>query len=274
MPTFQELNEHHRARPPLSERLSLGEAVLLADATRCPINLLRLSSREVVTAAVAANRDYLHLDIRLETTVHNLALTYDCAGGIREKVNPPIRTEDDRKALWEAVVRGEVDTVVSDHACCFEEEKGRGSLAGHAKLRWDGAALPLPDLGGAPPARDARCEDRRAGQRQLRPRLRPLPPEGHHRPRGADADLTIVDPDWEHEVHPEFLLSAQDFTPFAGAAAGWPTRTVRGARWFARMARSWKGPWDGAPTARCGWTHRGGDRGRGGHTQESGRATR
>ncbi len=46
---------------------------------------------------------------------------------------------------------------------------------------------------------------------------------------GADADLTIIDLELEQTVHPELLLSAQDFTPFNGMRLrGWPTHTIRG----------------------------------------------
>ncbi|MFQ5795860.1 MAG: dihydropyrimidinase, partial [Candidatus Bipolaricaulia bacterium] len=73
------LEGYHRSRPPLTERLSMAEAVILGDVTRCPLNLLHLSSREAVTTASEAKRNYPHLDIRLETTVHHLALTHATA---------------------------------------------------------------------------------------------------------------------------------------------------------------------------------------------------
>ncbi|MDQ7850374.1 MAG: dihydroorotase family protein [Armatimonadota bacterium] len=221
------LEAYHRARPPLSERLSLAEALVLADATRCPINLLHLSSREVMQAAVAAKRDYPHLDIRLETTVHHLALTYESAGGIRGKVNPPIRTEEDRQALWEAVLRGDVDTVVSDHACCFEEEKGEDLW--RALPGFGGTALLYPYLiseglhrRGLSATRVAELASANSARAfGLYPRKGTIGP-------GADADLTVVDLEREQEVHPEVLLSAQDFTPFAGMRLrGWPVYTIR-----------------------------------------------
>ncbi len=224
------LEAYHQARPPLSERLSLAEAVVLADATHCPINLLHLSSREVMEAAVKAKREYPHLDIRLEVTVHHLALTYATAGGVRGKVNPPIRAEEDRAALWEAVRSGDVDTVVSDHACCFEEEKGEDLW--RALPGFGGTALLYPYLisegmlrRGLSPARVAELASANSARAfGLYPRKGAVTP-------GADADLAVVDLEREQEVHPELLLSAQDFTPFEGMRLrGWPVYTIRGGQ--------------------------------------------
>ncbi|MDR7549165.1 MAG: dihydroorotase family protein, partial [Armatimonadota bacterium] len=220
------LEAYHRARPPLTERLSMAEAVLLADAVRCPINLLHLSSREAVSAASEAKRDYPHLDVRLETTLHHLALTYATAGGLWGKVNPPIRTEDDRAALWEAVADGRIDTVVSDHACCFEEQKGADLWK--ALPGFGGTALLYPYLisegvhrRGLPLVRIAELASANSARAfGLYPQKGTIAP-------GSDADLTVVDPDREHVVSPALLLSAQDFTPFAGMRVrGWPTHTV------------------------------------------------
>src|SRR5260370_37766923 len=68
------LEGYHRSRPPLSERLSIAEAMVLADPTRCPVNLLHLSSAEAVAAGTQGRREYPHLDIRLETPGHRPAL--------------------------------------------------------------------------------------------------------------------------------------------------------------------------------------------------------
>src|SRR6058998_4216853 len=92
------LEGYHRSRPPLTEQLSIAEALVLTAATRCPVNLLHLSSAEAVASGADGRRRYPHLDIRLETTLHHLALTHATAGGIVGKVNPPIRTEADREA--------------------------------------------------------------------------------------------------------------------------------------------------------------------------------
>jgi dihydroorotase-like cyclic amidohydrolase len=224
------LEAYHEARPPLTERLSMAEAVLLADVTRCPINLLHLSSREAVTDGAAAKRAHPHLDIRLETTVHHLALTHATAGGIAGKVNPPIRTEDDREALWQAVLDGTMDTVVSDHACCFEAQKGEDLWK--ALPGFGGTALLYPYLLSEGVHRRGLSVVRVAELVSANPaRAFGLFPRKGTLAPGSDADLVVVDPTREQVVAPEVLLSAQDFTPFAGLRLrGWPTHTILGGR--------------------------------------------
>jgi dihydropyrimidinase/allantoinase len=223
---LEDLEGYHRSRPPLTERLSMAEAVLLGDETQCPLNLLHLSSREAVTAAAEAKRAYPHLDIRMETTLHHLALTYETAGGLRGKVNPPIRTEDDREALWEAVLRGEIDTVVSDHACCFEEQKGQDLWK--ALPGFGGTALLYPYLLSEGYHHRGLSLGRIAELVSANPaRAFGLYPKKGTIAVGSDADLTLVDLEREATVTPEALGSAQDFTPFEGAQLrGWPTHTV------------------------------------------------
>lgn len=223
---LQGLEAYHRSRPPLTERLSMAEAMVLADATRCPVNLLHLSSGEAVASAARARREFAHLDIRLETTLHHLALTWETAGGIRGKVNPPIRTENDREALWQAVQDGRIDTVVSDHACCSEADK-EGDLW-KALPGFGGTALLYPYLlsegHGKRGLSLARVAELASGNPA---RAFGLYPTKGAIAIGSDADLVVVDLERELTVTPAALNSAQDFTPFHGLRVrGWPTQTL------------------------------------------------
>ena len=219
------LEGYHRSRPPLTERLSIAEAMVLADATRCPVNLLHLSSAEAVAAGTQGRREFPSLDIRLETTVHHLALTHATAHGILGKVNPPIRTDADREALWQALLDGRIDTVVSDHACCSEEDKQRDLWA--ALPGFGGTALLYPYLISEGPKRGLPLT-RVVELASANPaRAFGLYPKKGAIAVGADADLVVLDPEREQVVTPELLQSAQDFTPFAGLSVrGWPTHTV------------------------------------------------
>src|ERR687897_2432892 len=133
------LEAYSASRPTLTEHLAVAEVGVLAGHTRCPINLLHLSSEEALEAALELKALDPYLDVRLETTLHHLALTYENYKDQRGKVNPPIRAQTDVDALWRGVARGEIDWVCSDHACCSEEHK-EGDL-------WQA----LPGFGGTAP---------------------------------------------------------------------------------------------------------------------------
>jgi dihydroorotase (multifunctional complex type) len=219
------LEAYHKARPPLTEQLSIAEALVLTDATRCPVNLLHLSSAEAVAAGSNGRRAHPDLDIKLETTLHHLALTYDTAGGAIGKVNPPIRGDADREALWRAVLDGRIDTVVSDHACCSEEEKEGDFWS--ALPGFGGTALLYPYLLSEGPRRGLSLT-RIVELASANPaRAFGLFPRKGAIAVGSDADLVVIDPEREQIVSPAVLHSAQDFTPFAGLRVkGWPTHTL------------------------------------------------
>ena len=224
------LEAYHRARPPFQERLAIAEATLLADVTGCPVNLLHLSSGEALAGGTKARRDYPGRDIKLETTLHHLALTYETAGGIeRGKVNPPIRTREDNEALWAGVLRGDIDQIVSDHACCMLEQKQGGTWEAYAGF--GGTSLLYPVVfsegrkRGLSPARIAELVSANPA------RTTALYPRKGTIDVGADADLAVLDPDLEARVTSDRLLSAQDHTAFEGfPVKGWPTHTIVGGR--------------------------------------------
>ena len=216
----------HEARPPLTERLSVHEAALLADAARCRINLLHLSSAEALRGALEVRRLYPSLDVRCETTLHHLVLTHDMLEGTGGKVNPPIRTAADVDTLWQGVLRGDIDWVASDHACCMESQKG------------DDVWPALPGFGGTgllyPVLLSEGFHRRGLPLARVAELLSTAPakaygcfPKKGSLTIGSDADLTLIDLDREQVVTPDLLHSAQDHTPFRGVRLkGWPVRTI------------------------------------------------
>jgi len=224
------LKAYSEARPPLTEKLSVHEAAILADATGCPINLLHLSSRDALQAGIDVRKLYPNHDIKLETTLHHLALDHeelDRGGiGLKGKVNPPIRTREHSEFLWQGIKSGAVDTVVSDHACCGEEHKQQGV--------WES----LPGFGGSsvlyPVLLSEGAHKRGVSLSRIAELVSANPARNFGLfPRkgciaiGADADLTIVDMNLEKPIRAAALLSAQDHTPFEGVLTkGWSTHTI------------------------------------------------
>lgn len=118
------LHAYSAARPPHSEGLAICIASYLAHETNCVnINLLHLSSRKALEAALTMQTAFPHINFRREVTVGHLLLDVDAPSGTWAKVNPPIRPRSDVEYLWQAVLNRQVDWIVSDHACCSAEKK-------------------------------------------------------------------------------------------------------------------------------------------------------
>jgi allantoinase len=214
----QDLRAYSAARPPHSEGLGVWIAAYLAHETACRnVNLLHLSSRKALEAAVTAARALPHIDFRREVTIGHLLLDCDSAS-IWAKVNPPIRPREDVEYLWSAIFDGTVDWVVSDHACCSRELKVAADGPGDmwlAKAGFGGTEYLLPALlsegqhRGLPYHRIAELTSFNPARRFG------LGSKGDVA-LGYDADLALVDPDRRVTIRASDSPSAQGYTPFEG----------------------------------------------------------
>src|SRR5207302_1989862 len=99
------LRAYSAARPPHAEGLAVWIAAYLAhEAESHNVNLLHLSSRKALEAALTMARVFPHVSFKREVTVGHLLLDVDAPAGTYAKVNPPIRPRDDVEFLWRAVL--------------------------------------------------------------------------------------------------------------------------------------------------------------------------
>ncbi|MEV6845748.1 dihydroorotase family protein [Actinoplanes sp. NPDC051411] len=211
------LAAYSASRPPHSEGLAITIASYLAYETGLPtINLLHLSSRKAIEAAMLMAATFPHVDFRREVTIGHLLADIDTAG-IGAKVNPPIRPREDVEALWEHMVAGHFDWVTSDHACCRDETKFGQPREDVfvAKSGFGGTEYLLPGLVTEGTKRGlplGRIAELLAGNPARRFGLHT---KGQVE-EGYDADFCLVDPDRTWVVRAADSESTQEYTPFEG----------------------------------------------------------
>ena len=212
------LAAYSASRPQHSEGLAVSIASYLAHETGLPtINLLHLSSAKAMDAALRMATAFPHIRFRREVTIGHLLADIDTASGLGAKVNPPIRPREDVEALWGHVLAGDVDWVVSDHACCRDEQKfgdPRDDVF-VAKSGFGGTEYLLAGLvtegtrRGLPLGEIARLIARNPAERFG---LRNKGVLGV----GFDADIALVDPSVSWTVRAADSESTQEYTPFEG----------------------------------------------------------
>ncbi len=97
----------------------------LVKRTGCKYHVCHISTKESVELIRQAKAE--GVDITCETAPHYLVMNdMDIKDEGRFKMNPPIRSEEDRQALIEGIIDGTIDMIASDHAPHSAEEKSKG----------------------------------------------------------------------------------------------------------------------------------------------------
>lgn len=213
------LAAYHASRPPHSEGLAVFTAAYLANETALPnINLLHLSSRKAVQAAMMMAETFPHIDFRREVTIGHLMLDVNSPAAELAKVNPPIRPREDVEFLWQALLAEELDWVCSDHACCRHETKIPKRYFGNiwmAKSGFGGTEYLLPALVSEGTKRGMDYHHMARVTSWNPARRFGLNAKGDLAP-GYDADIALVDPASTWTIRAAESPSTQGYTPFEG----------------------------------------------------------
>ncbi len=195
---------------PMAERMGLERDLALAEMTGVAYHADQISTAAALPALARAKAQ--GLDVTAGVSIHHLTLNEFDVGDYRTyfKLKPPLRSEDDRQAMVEAVRDGTIDVICSMHTPQDEESKrlpfeaaasgavGLETLLPAALRLYHSGQLSLPDLFRAMALNPARRFGLPAGQLA----------------EGAPADLILFDPDAPFVLDRATLRSKSKNTPF------------------------------------------------------------
>jgi allantoinase len=205
------------SRPPVSEHAAIELLIGLARETGARIHIVHLASCDALSILDEARS--AGLPITVETCPHYLTFAAEdiSDGSTAFKCAPPIREGRHRNGLWEALLQGRIDCVVTDHSPAPPAMKGTAD--GDFVRAWGGIASLQLGLAAVWTAGRARGLTPGAIARVMS--AAPAALAGLGRVKGAiaagfDADFAIWDPDAENTVDPQRLYHRHALTPYAG----------------------------------------------------------
>ena len=195
----------HRGICSESEWGPIARDLKLAKETGCAYHVCHISTRESVELIRQAKAE--GVDVTCETGPHYILLSdQDLQEDGRFKMNPPLRSEDDRKAILEGILDGTIDMIATDHAPHSAEEKARGLEKSAMGVVGIETAFPLLYTYLVKPG--LMTLERLVELMAVNPRKRFNIP--------MTEDFSVWDLSKEYTIDPEDFVSKGRATPFAG----------------------------------------------------------
>lgn len=200
-------------RPAIAEELQVMRDAMLAEETGAHVHICHISTGKAVDIVRQAKAR--GVSITCETCPHYFLLTQQevLRQGAMARVNPPLRTPEDRQAILDGLADGTIDAIVTDHAPHCQQEKDRPlpqapsgmvgleiSLALSLTALYHTGLLPLSRVIGLMSASPAAVLGLDAGRLEV----------------GGRADVVIFDPEERWTVDRDRFASKGRNTPFHG----------------------------------------------------------
>ena len=202
--------------PSECEWVQLKRDLELAEKTGVKYHCCHMSAKE----SVELIREYKAkgCDVSGEVAAHHLLLTDEDVKGPNWKMNPPLRTEEDRQALIKGLLDGTIECIANDHAPHTEEEKARGMAEAPFGIVSLETAFPLLYTRFVKEEKIMELADL-IRLMALNPAKRfDLGKTGELK-EGYESDIILVDFENEFEIDKEKFLSMGKNTPFDGYKA-------------------------------------------------------
>lgn len=199
--------------PNICEAVQIARDVLLAEAADCHYHVCHVSTKESVRAIRDAKA--AGIKVTAEVTPHHLLMTEDDVPGDNAmyKMNPPLRSKEDRDALIEGLLAGTIDCIATDHAPHAADEKAQPMTKAPFGIVGSETAFPL--------LYTHFVKNGDWSLQQLVDYLTIKPAQIFDLPygileEGKTADLTLINLEEEREIKAEDFHSKASNTPFIG----------------------------------------------------------
>jgi allantoinase len=203
------------SRPDAAEVRAIDGLLASTRRTGCRTHVVHVSSAETLPLLRAAKDE--GLPVTAETCPHYLTLRAEDVpeGGTQFKCCPPIRDDANRQALWDGLLDGTLDIVVSDHSPCVVADKHLDT--GDFGTAWGGIAsvqLGLPVMWTEARRRGIGLDRLVHWMGEATAQFVGLPGRGVIA-EGARADLSVFAPDEQFTVDPARLRHRNPISPYA-----------------------------------------------------------
>ena len=199
--------------PREAEEVMIARDVILARLTKSKLHVAHISSRGSVDIIARAKSE--GIDVTCETAPHYFSLTDDAIleHMAMAKMNPPLRTEQDRKTIIEGLRNGTIDVIATDHAPHPLNEKMQEIEYAPFGIIGLETAVPLIITGLIRENSFSFCE---AFSKVTCNPSKILKLGRGAIERGCSADITVINPDREVTIDKDFFISKCRNTPFIG----------------------------------------------------------
>ncbi len=228
LPDKDTLDWYEKRSPDYAETCAALSAAVMARKFRAKAYIVHTSAG----LSVEALRPLLKLPdmkryVTVETCPHYLVCNTASEAGLLAKVNPPVRTEEDSRMLWEGIFDGTVNSIGTDHCNSTFEKKGGRSDQNRVKPGFGGVGLLLPLLISEGYHKRGLSLERIAAITSTIPAsVFGLKQKGRIL-EGCDADFAICDLEEEFTVEAGRLNSASDYSIYEGMRLkGRPVMTI------------------------------------------------
>ncbi len=199
--------------PPVAESIQVARDVALAEYTGAQVHIQHISNYR--SLALLQGAKVRQAQVTCEVTPHHLTMTDEdvCTYDTNYKMAPPLGTEKDRQALLAALANGLIDCIATDHAPHSQMDKDKV---------FDEAPFGVIGMEAAFPIVYTELVGKKVlTLPQLLEKMTINPARIMHLSKGtlsvgADADVTIMDPEWNGVLETSILQSRSRNCPYLG----------------------------------------------------------